>query len=452
MHAYYFLMFAQKLISVYWSPTMSEEILMKIEESPPVTSKLSPHFKRLIGMLLLGVGGIFAGIKGWDWLQFNRSHVHTDNCVVVAHLYPISSRIAGTVKTLAFEDNRFVKQGQKLVALDERDYRLNLRKAQTSLEIAQNQSKTSQATITQAERNTQAAIEQATANIQGAEANFATLQAAVTDARAGLNASQSQLSQVELQLKQAAHERERGHKLVQEGVISVQKQETLEQSYANLLSQRQQVLAQIAQSHSRIQQAQNNLGRAKAQIKSSQGSLSQASAGKTQVLVNQRQYKTTQSALQQAQWVVEESQNQLADTQITAPANGYIGKRSVELGQRVQAGQSLLSLVSEEIWLVANLKETEVAQIQPGQTAEIHLDAFPTHPFKGRVDSLAPGTGSLFSLLPADNATGNFTKIVQHVPVKIIFDPQSLKDFRPLIAPGMSAFVSIAVKDHANHS
>lgn len=138
---------------------------------------------------------------------------------------------------------------------------------------------------------------------------------------------------------------------------------------------------------------------------------------------------------------------QLTYTDITAPAAGRIGRKNVETGNRVQPGQALLAVVSPEIWVVANFKETQLTRLQPGQTVKLSVDTFPGQVFAGRVESVAPASGAQFALLPPDNATGNFTKIVQRVPVKIVFDDEGLRDFAGRIVPGMSATVKVNVRN-----
>jgi membrane fusion protein (multidrug efflux system) len=143
---------------------------------------------------------------------------------------------------------------------------------------------------------------------------------------------------------------------------------------------------------------------------------------------------------------LKDAQLQLSYTNITAPAAGRIGRKTVEVGNRVQAGTPLMAIVNNDYWLVANFKETQLENMKPGEEVEIKLDALPHHPFKGRVDSISPASGAQFALLPPDNATGNFTKIVQRVPVKIVFDSESVKGYESRITPGMSAEVSVQVK------
>jgi membrane fusion protein (multidrug efflux system) len=137
---------------------------------------------------------------------------------------------------------------------------------------------------------------------------------------------------------------------------------------------------------------------------------------------------------------------QLSYTEIVAPAAGRIGRKNIEVGNRVQPGQSLLAIVQSQVWITANFKETEIAHLKPGQPVTVTVDGFPGHQFSGRIESISPASGAQFALLPPDNATGNFTKIVQRVPVKIVFDEASIRDFSGRIVPGMSVNVKVRIR------
>ena len=149
-------------------------------------------------------------------------------------------------------------------------------------------------------------------------------------------------------------------------------------------------------------------------------------------------------AMQMAEAKVAGAKLQLEYTQIAAPAGGRIGHKSVEVGERVEPGQPLLAVVEDEVWIVANFKETQLARLRPGQAAEIAIDSVPGRKFAGRVESFSPASGAVFALLPPDNATGNFTKIVQRLPVKIVFDPESVRGYEDKIVPGLSVVVSVS--------
>jgi membrane fusion protein (multidrug efflux system) len=159
--------------------------------------------------------------------------------------------------------------------------------------------------------------------------------------------------------------------------------------------------------------------------------------------VNRAQYQAAQAAIAQAEASLKDAQLQLSYTNIVAPTSGRIGRKTVEVGQRVQPGSPLMAIVGNDYWVTANFKETQMEDIKPGEKVEVELDAFPHHKFVGRVDSISPASGSQFALLPPDNATGNFTKVVQRIPVKITLDSQSIKGYESRITPGMSAVVSV---------
>jgi membrane fusion protein (multidrug efflux system) len=193
-----------------------------------------------------------------------------------------------------------------------------------------------------------------------------------------------------------------------------------------------------------LAQAQSGILSAQARLVESQGTLQQAQATTFQTQVNQRQYQAAQAAISQAQAALADAEAQLSYTVITSPTTGRVGRRTVEAGQRVQPGQQLLAVVDNEVWVIANFKETQLEHMRPGQPATVKVDAYPGEVFEGKVDSLAPAAGAQFALLPPDNATGNFTKVVQRIPVKIVFNRNQNR--QSLLVPGMSALVSVTVK------
>jgi len=174
--------------------------------------------------------------------------------------------------------------------------------------------------------------------------------------------------------------------------------------------------------------------------------LQQAQATGEQTKVSRSQYDAAKAAIGQSEASVKDAQLQLSYTNITAPAAGQIDRKSVEVGQRVQPGNPLMAIVSNDLSVIAKFKETQLANMKPGQKVEIKLDAFGGRKLEGRLDSFSPASGAQFSLLPPDNATGNFTKVVQRIPVKVVFDAESIKGYESRIAPGMSATVNVELK------
>jgi membrane fusion protein, multidrug efflux system len=174
--------------------------------------------------------------------------------------------------------------------------------------------------------------------------------------------------------------------------------------------------------------------------------LQQAQARGEQSKVSRSQYDAAKAAIGQSGPSVKDAQLQLSYTNITAPVAGQIDRKSVEFGQRVQPGTPLMAIVSNDLWVIANFKETQLANMKSGQKVEIKLDAFGDRKFEGHLDSFSPASGAQFSLLPPDNATGNFTKVVQRIPVKVVFDAESVKGYESRIAPGMPATVNVELK------
>lgn len=416
---------------------------------PPATvPKAQPKRPvRLILGTVLVLGAIAAGGLGYRWWQYAATHEQTDNATVAGHVYPISSRIAGTVSAVPVEDNAVVKPGTLLVQIDPRDYQVKVQQAQAALTIAQRQATAAQTTITQAGTTAAAQTTEAQGTIATAIAAIAAAQAAVTEAQAGVPAAEAQLAQTAATLQQAKADYTRYQTLAREGAIPQQQLDSAQAAYNVALARQTAAQQGVQQARAKLSQAQQGVTQAQAQLQASRGGLQQAAATGVQTKVNQSQYAAANAAIAQAQAQLAEAQLQLSYTNITAPATGRIGRKTVEVGQRVQAGQLLMAIVGDQLWVVANFKETQLRKMQPGEPAEIELDAFPGRKFQGRVDSLSPASGAQFALLPPDNATGNFTKIVQRIPVKVTFDPASVRGLETQITPGMSANVSVAVPE-----
>ncbi|MEC4819531.1 MAG: HlyD family secretion protein [Scytonema sp. PMC 1069.18] len=434
-----------------------------------------PKRKKPIGLILgvLGVGAVAAGGFGYQWWQYASTHQQTDNAQVAGHVHQVSSRIPGTVSQVLVNDNELVKSGQLLVKLDPRDYQSKVQQAQAALQNARRQAEAAKANITLASETSSAQTAQAQGDVNGALAAISTAQAAVQEAKAGIPAAQAevklaqagipaaqaQVAQANANLQKAQADYNRYQTLYQQGAIPRQQLDSAQATYDVALAQKnaavqaveqaQAKLASakvgVAQAQSRLAQAQEGVASAQAKLATSKGGLQQATASGQQTEVNRNQYEAAIAAIAQAQASLKDAQLQLSYTNITAPSAGRIGRKTVEVGNRIQAGAPLMAIVDNENWIVANFKETQLENMKPGEEVEIKLDAFPHHTFKGHVDSISPASGAQFALLPPDNATGNFTKIVQRIPVKIAFDQESIKGYESLIAPGMSAEVSVSV-------
>lgn len=415
------------------------------EQPPPPRGKMPQRRKRIL-LAALGVGVVVAGVFGFRWWQYASTHEETDDAFVIGHIHPVSSRVNGTVIAVLVNDNEQVQQGQVLVRLDPRDFQNQVRQVQAALTEAQRQAETASNQIELSAQTAQGTTTEAQGNVSGASATIATAQAAVEEAQAGIPTAQAQVTEAEATLRREEADYNRYSTLFQQGAISAQQFESARTAYQVALAQRNSAEQAVTQAQARLARAQQEVARAQAQLAASQGGLQQAQAGQVQTQVNRNQYQAALAAVSQAQAQLKNAQLQLSYTTITAPTPGTIGNRNVEVGERVQPGTPLMAVVDGESWVVANFKETQLEEMQPGQPVEIRLDAFQNHSFTGRVESFSPASGSQFALLPPDNATGNFTKVVQRIPVKVVFDDRSLQGYEDRITPGMSAVVSVEVE------
>lgn len=440
------------------------------QEQPPAPAPKKKNRKPLI-FAVAGTGLIAASMFGYRYWSYASTHTETDNAQVAGHVHQVSTRINGTVSEVAVNDNQQVKQGQLLVKLDPSDLQVKALQAQAALDAAKRQANAAQSNISLASETTQAKTTQAQGDISGAVASISTAQAAVTEAQAGIPAAQAavaeaqagipaaqaQVAQAEATLQRTQTDYNRYTTLFQQGAVPRQQLDSAKAAYDVALAQKnvalqgvQQAQARVAQAkegvakaQARLAQAQEGVTSAQAKLQQSKGGLQQASASGQQTEVNRAQYEAAKASISQAEASLKDAQLQLSYTNIIAPANGRVGRKTVEVGQRVQPGSPLMAIVENDYWITSNFKETQLKDVKPGQLVEIKLDAFPGHTFVGRVDSIAPASGAQFALLPPDNATGNFTKVVQRIPVKITFDPKSIQGYESRITPGMSATVSV---------
>lgn len=425
-------------------PTPTEERPDAQPPQPP--QKTRQRFKRIAIAAALSLGAIVGGSFGYNWWRYASTHQETDNATVTGHLFQISSRIPGTVLNVPVDDNELVQAGELLVKLDPKDYQVKVQQAQAALAVAQRQAEAAQAGISLAGQTTQGQTTEAQGNLNRAVAAISTAQAAVNEAQAGVPVAQAQLQEAVANLQRVQADYARYQTLFSSGAISRQQLDASRAAYETAVAQRNAAQQGVSQAQAKLAQAQQGVTQAQAELASSRGGLEQAQAGNQQTEVNRRQYAAATASIAQAEASLAEAQLQLSYTDITAPVAGRIGRKTVETGERIQAGQPLMAVVGNDIWVVANFKETQIEKMHPGQTVEVDLDAFPHHAFVGRVDSLSPASGAEFALLPPDNATGNFTKVVQRIPVKIVLDADSVKGFETQITPGMSATVAVEVE------
>ena len=423
----------------------AEEQLQPEEEK----KESQPKNKNRKKFIFLGLGAlaIVGSVFGVHWWQYASTHESTDDAYVTADIHPVSSRVNGTVTKVLVNDNQYVQAGQLVVALDPRDYQVQVLQAKASLESAQRQASAALSQIEQASETALGNTQQAQGNVGSAKASISTAIAAVKAAQAAVPVAQAQVAQADANLSKAQSDYKSYNTLYNQGAIPLQQLNAYKATYQVNLAQKSSAVQQVAQAQANLAQAQENVTKVQAQFAASQGGLKQAQATGVQTKVYQAQYQAALGAIAQSTANLKNAELQLSYTNIYASAPGQVGNKTAQVGQRVQPGTPLMAISQNDDWIVANFKETQLAHMRIGQKVEVKIDSIPGHTFIGHVNSLSPGTGATYALLPSDNATGNFTKIVQRVPVKIVFDPQSIRGYESRIVPGLSVETSVVVKE-----
>ena len=384
----------------------------------------------------LGTLGIVAGLivvviaSIWLFLYVG-SYEETDDAFVEGHTDPISARVNGFVTGVYVENTYRVKKGQLLAQLDTRDYQVT--KEQSAAQVGQ-----AQANVEAQQPNVPITATSQGTQVSNAEQNVASSIASVAAAEERQRSAEADLQQAEAQEANAAREEERYRLLVVKEEVSRElydQRATDERAQAALVSSRRDTAAAAAR---QIEQAQASLRQAQDQLKQAKANLPRQIAAQRAVLAERR--ASAEAARAQA----DQSELNLEYTRIYAPEDGIIGNKSVELNTQVAPGQELFALTqTNDIWVEANFKETEIQKMWPGQSVKIHVDALSLD-FEGYVEALPGGTGAVYSLLPPENATGNYVKVVQRLPVRIRFKPGQAGEER--LAPGMSVEPKVWVK------
>ena len=426
-----------------------------VSESPAEESATVPEPPKAGGMtdrkkeLLIWCGGavlVVLVVFGIRYIIWSAHHESTDDAYLEGHLHPISARITDTVQQVQVDDNQHVVEGQTMVILDPNDYKVRLDQAKAALDAAGREADTAEAAIRSTSQSATAQATQAQGSIGEAKASIQAAKAAVTAAEAGVPRANAQLQEASATLQREEADLHRYQDLYAKEQVSKQTLDHERASYQVAVAGQAAAQEQVRQAQAQLIAAQQGVVRTEAQLTNSEGGLQSAHATTLETRVREGQFATAQAAVAQAAAALEDAKLQLSYTIITAPVSGRIGRKSVEAGQRVQIGQPLMAVVEDQPWVVANFKETQLQKMRTGQPVEVEIDTFSKHKFYGHVDSLAPGSGNEFALLPPDNATGNFTKIVQRIPVKILLDQDSVRGYENLLSPGMSSVVTVATE------
>jgi len=351
------------------------------------------HKRNIAAAIVFTVMAVIGVVAVYMYIQYKNTHISTDDAYVDGNIHTIASKISGTVTRILVNDNQFVKKGDVLFELDPADYGVRVNEALSGLAAEK------------------AKIPEIGAKIEAAKKQVAEMSAMVQTAKANLELQEASLNQAEIDIRRA-------ESLYKKDAVSKERYEKITTGY-------KVALAQVKASSEQVKQAETALDTQKAVVK-------QAEASRDSQL----------AVIKQKEAVLETAQLNYGYTRIYAPTDGYVTKKAVELGNRVKEGQPLMAVVPlGDIYITANYKETQLEKVKPGQKVEIKVDTYSEKIFKGKVDSIMAGTGAVFSLFPPENATGNYVKVVQRIPVKIVLDQHT--DEEHVLRVGMSVVPTI---------
>ena len=402
------------------------------------------------------IGALGYGFSVWRYWQ---THVSTDDAFVESRVSQVSAKVTGNVIEVLVSDNQAVKAGEPVVRLDPRDYEVKLQQARAAVMMARGGEKGATATVPMSEESTVSGVQQGQAALHAARLSVE-LAASVLDERRGqltarraaVATARSAVQSAEADFERARLERDRNKQLLERNLVAQREFDFADAAFKTTRATVDAARTRLEEAQAEVQRAEAEvasqgvaLAQSRRRVEESQAFLAQAQSQRRQVGVRQAEAETASGRLVEALANVREAELRLEYTTIKALLDGRVTKKSVEVGQVVQPGQPLLAIVSmTDMWVVANYKETELTHVRAGQPVTITVDTHPGVKFKGRVDSIQAGTGSRFSLLPPENASGNFVKVVQRIPVKVVLDPDT--DRSHLLVPGMSVIPTIRVR------
>jgi membrane fusion protein (multidrug efflux system) len=376
----------------------------------------------ILGVVAVAVLAIIGG-----YVLLTAGHENTDDAQVSADLVPIGTRVAGQVVKIAVKENQTVKKGELIAQLDDADYAARAKQAEAELATAQAQAQAADAQVQVVDANAKGGLTSARAAVSGSSVGVGSAEAQVMAARASLQRAETDLRKTELDL-QRARELKAANAIPQERLD-------------NATMAHDAAAASLAQAKAQLSVSEESRNMAVARVSEARGRLSQSSPIEAQNAAARAQADLAHARVKSAEAQLDLARLQLSYTRIVAPSDGVASKLTAHEGQLLAQGQPVIELVPTATYVIANFKETQIGKMKAGQKAQIKVDAYPGRDFEGTVESLSGGTGSSFSLLPADNASGNFVKVVQRVPVRISWQPPADAAMRA----GLSADVTVEV-------
>ena len=410
--------------SVSLPGTIAEEIPRENLRGP-ANGKRAARLKIIVPILALLIAAAAAltyhYYAGWE---------STDDAQIDGYINPISSRVAGYITNVYVDDNQYVKAGTLLAQIDPKDYQVAVASAQATLANDQATADASQVNVPVISVNT-------SSQLVSAEAD-------VANAHAGISAAEQQLAAAQATVLQAEANSAKAQDDVKRYKQLVDKQEISEQLYVQAVQTSNGTTAAVQAATANVQAAQDAVRQAQSRLSQASAGVETAQTGPQQIRIQKSRAIAAAAAAQKSQSSLEQAQLNLGYTRIIAPVDGVIAKRSAQPGQYVSPGQQLMAVVPlDDIWVTANFKETQLQNMRPGNPVQIHVDAY-GRTYSGYVESLPGGTGAIFSLLPPENATGNYVKVVQRLPVRLRLNKGQDPD--RLLRPGMSVVPDVYVK------
>ena len=399
-------------------------------EPPPFRKRGKPWvFQHPVASLALLVLLVVAVIGGIRLLDYFSSYESTDDAQVDGYIYPVSARIQGRVTAVDSDINQPVKAGQTLIQLDPTDYQVMLDR--------------SKADLAQAQATEQAAQTQVPITATNTASQISMTQAGVQDAIAGVSVAEKQYIAAQARIAEAQANYVKAQRDVERYRPLVEKQEISKQQFDQAVATAEALKATVATADASAEAASRQVTQAKTRVAQAEAQHAATRSAPQEIAGQQARAGSAQASADMARASLEMAKLNVQYTTIAAPVSGVIGQRNVQIGQQIQAGQQLMSVVPlNDLWVTANFKETQLRHMRVGQKADLHVDAT-DQTIKGHVDSFPGATGARYSLLPPENATGNYVKVVQRLPVKLVFEPdQDIGRLRP----GMSVDTKVWVK------
>jgi membrane fusion protein (multidrug efflux system) len=386
--------------------------------------------------ILAGVVLVVAAAVGvWFWTH--RGRESTDDAQVDAHVTPIAARIGGTVTAVSIIDNQAVKAGDVLVTIDTRDYEVALARAKAELADAEATAQAASVNVPITSTTTESHVAAAQSGVEQSAASVVEAEQAIIGARAGVATAQARVRELEATAAKDTRDVDRLKGLLAKDEIPQQQFETAVATADASRAATEAARAQVNEAEVAVKAAESRLATTRVRARQSDAELRAAQTAPQQVQAMRARAAAAAAQVEQKRALVRQAELNLEYAVVKAPVSGIASRKSVEPGQVIQPGQPLMTIIPlENVWITANFKETQLSQMRVGQRVTVDVDAYGGREYTGKVDSIAAATGSRFSLLPPENASGNFVKVVQRVPVKIVLDEG--QDAERLLRPGMS--------------